>query len=157
MYWFLILSDTLKKKIMGHFELNFRDFDHEKDLFVRALLILQDYRNGLAHDDLISKISPEKSLRLSDIKALFGEDPSFITHDEFIYDQIGHKDLFALLIILFSLIPSAYKNYLKTSVQQRLQTFEAFLGNDALEIRRILNIPSKLLERVDYMSKKLKI
>lgn len=156
--WYKILKNDMKLKIAKEFlQFSYLNDDKEKKEFlVDNLVLLQEYRNNIAHGNrtFLSNVRTEHKKHL-----ILGALPTgILTEDEYSKNDLGKKDLFAVMLSLSSLInnPITFKRFiidLKHIMDKH--TSEKEITTPKGDIYQTLNIPKDFLDRLSkiYNSK----
>lgn len=151
--WYLIFPRELKKHVANEFNYFKIPTDEFLEFFSIALDILNDFRNGLAHGDVLNKIIINDSVHYFQLKYAFSD--KVISEEEFNKQNIGKKDLFGSILLLFMLAPTSYRNILFVQLKSDLALFDDPIGLNSPEIRRLLSIPDRIIERLDFINQEL--
>lgn len=147
--WYLLLPVHLKPAIFREFVPKSMDDNMAIEFFTQSLSALNDYRNGLAHGDVLNKIHVKTTVHLKQIRHVF--DPSVVTDEEFNSQNIGKGDVYGLILLLFILAPLEYQPILHAQLIQNLTSFNDLIKLDSPEARKLLAIPDNILKRIDLI------
>ncbi|WP_308888807.1 Abi family protein [Weissella confusa] len=147
--WFDIMDGHLRRNIASNFKIGIADSDKVIEFFSMALDLIRQYRNGLAHGDVINKITSTTELNWIHIEELFAD--SIISKSEFTIQNIGKSDLFALFMALSILAPEMHQLYFKNDFNARIDGFNQLFDSDTSVTRRLLNLPNDFERRIDEM------
>ena len=150
MRWFNILPSEFKKSIVSEFNINISDYEIAIEFFPMAMDLIRQYRNGLAHGDIINKIRSTTELHIDHLEMLF-PNTSIISRPEYTNNNIGRSDLYALLLSLVVLSSKTHIWLFKNDFLNRLEIMENVLKSDSSSIRRILNVPDNLAFRINLL------
>jgi|GEM_PF-6175558 len=151
--WYQILPVELKKVLLNEFNY----FNMPEDMFLEffriSLDILNDFRNGLAHGDILNKIIIRDSVHYHHLSHAFSS--SVISQQEFNVQHVGKNDLYGAVLILFMLAPTNYKQLMHVQLKNDLILFDSLIKLDSSQARRLLGIPDNILDRLDKIKEDL--
>ena len=147
--WFDIMDSTSRRNIVSNFNINISDPEKSIEFFSMALDLMRQFRNGLAHGDVINKISSSTELSWIHINELFSE--SVISKSEFTIQGIGKSDLFGLFMVLSVLAPEMHQVYFRNDFNSRIDSFNQLFASNSSITRRLLNMPDDFERRIDEM------
>lgn len=147
-HWYDISPEIVKKSVVAEFNFNFENDDRNLEFFKMSLMFLLDFRNGLAHGDVINKIKPFTKIHWWVWKKFY--DFTVLTHEEYGQQNLGQNDLYALILILGIFLPTSEGVILRNSLITYLTTLnDNFMPLSEAPMRRLLGgIPSNVLLRL---------
>ena len=151
--WYLLLPTTLKEQVIAEFNYFNMPTDQFLEFFKISLDILNDFRNGLAHGDVLNKIIVKKSVHYFHLEYAFSE--KVISNQEFNMQCIAKNDFFGSILLLFMLAPSVYRNILYVDLKSTLSLFNNELDLSSSQSRRLLGIPDRIIERLDTINQEI--
>lgn len=154
--WYKSLKNNLQIEIifLAFPNINFitssgnKDFDSNLSFANSALTIMKDFRNSIAHGDLLNKINFSISLSWNHLRRLLNLS-GVLTCNEF-NSGIGKKDIFSIYLLIIILSDERQKTLLFPNTKVIL--FQAYdsLGNSLTkDINKVFNIPDNFLSRID--------
>lgn len=147
--WFDIMDSTSRRNIVSNFNIKLSDPEKDIEFFSMALDLIRQFRNGLAHGDVINKISSSTELNWIHVEELFTD--SIISKSEFTVQGIGKSDLFGLFMVLSVLAPEMHQLYFKNDFSSRISGFNQLFSSNTSITRRLLNMPDDFERRIDEM------
>lgn len=148
--WFKILSPVQKRSIVADFNINLGGEEDSIEFFSMSLDLIRQYRNGLAHGDIINKIHSTTDLNIEHLEKLF-PNKSIISRPEYVNNKIGRSDLYGLLLSLVALSSELHLLLFKADFLNRISTIQSLLGTDSASFRRVLNVPDNLVSRLNLL------
>lgn len=151
--WYFLLPAKLKEQVTNEF--NYFNIPKERflEFFKISLDILNDFRNGLAHGDVLNKIIIKDSVHYFHLKYAFSE--NIISEQEFNTQRIGNNDLFGSILLLFMLAPTVYRQILYIDLKSTLGLFNTEIDLNSSQSRRLLGIPDRIIERLDTINQEI--
>ena len=151
--WYFLLPDKLKEQVTNEF--NYFNIPKKTflEFFTISLDILNDFRNGLAHGDVLNKIIIKDSVHYFHLKYAFSE--NIISEQEFNIQGIAKNDLFGSILLLFMLAPTVYRQILYIDLKSTLGLFNTEIDLNSSQSRRLLGIPDRIIERLDTINQEI--
>lgn len=147
-YWYDIAPEIVKKCVVSEFNFNFEKNNRNLEFFKMSLDFLLDFRNGLAHGDVINKIKPFTKIHRWAWQKFY--DSSILTRKEYGRQELGQNDLYALILILGIFLPPAEGVILRGRLITYLTALDTFFPLSEAPMRRLLGgIPSNILSRLN--------
>ena len=151
--WYLVLPLDLKKQVISEFNYFDMPTDRFLEFFKISLDILNDFRNGLAHGDVLNKIIINSSVHYFQLKYAFSE--NVISKQEFNTQGIGKMDFFGSILLLFMLAPTVYRQILYLDLKSTLSLFNTAIDLSSSQMRRLLGIPDNIVERLETINQEI--
>lgn len=146
-HWYMVSPNKVRKNVVSEFILTFDTQEKSMESFELILQILLDFRNGLAHGDVISKISSRTKIHYWIWQNFYNDNVINIT--EYEENNLGKNDLYALFLILGILLSKVEKTILLSSLKGYLQTLNDILPINEAPMRRLLGgLPSDFIDRI---------
>ncbi|GAO99902.1 Abi family protein [Fructobacillus ficulneus] len=154
--WYAISPFEVKKGLMEELNINMtksskeNEFYQEIEFFSISMKYLLDFRNGLAHGDIINKIYPRVDNNINHLNKFYG--PNVISDSEY-NNGLGRKDIYGLLLILGIFLPSQEIVIFRELLESYLQLLEKeFLPLSDSRTRRILGgLPSNIMDKLNLI------
>ncbi|WP_288846632.1 Abi family protein [uncultured Fructobacillus sp.] len=151
--WYSISPIRIKIRLIKEIGLQLSDYpendSYEKELEFLALSLkfLLDYRNGLAHGDVLNKIIPRVDNHIDHLNKLYKND--IINRQEFI-NGIGKKDLYGLILLLGAFLPPNETKIFYELFESYIELIENefFPITDARTRRLLGGLPSNISTRL---------
>lgn len=145
--WYMVSPNKVRKNVVSEFILTSDMQEKSMESFELILQLLLDFRNGLAHGDVISKISSRAKIHYWIWKNFYGE--NVINIIEYEENNLGKSDLYALFLILGIFLSKVEKAILLSSLKGYLQTLDDILPINEAPMRRLLGgLPSNFIDRI---------
>lgn len=150
--WYNSLKNNLQQEIIFLafpnviFSQTNRHYDPNNLSFINnALTMIKDFRNGIAHGDLLNKINLSLTLSWSHISHLFNLN-GIIIKKKFA-SGVGKNDLLSIYLIIFVLSDIRQLQLLVPSTETLINQAHATLGPSMMKpINRVFNIPDDFLD-----------
>ena len=150
--WYTISQEDIKQKVVSEFNLHFDDEEKDRESFRLIFLFLIAFRNGLAHGDVINKISPRVIIHYWIWKNFY--DDNIINLIDYEENKLGKNDLYALFLIFGIFLSKEEKALLLSSMKSYLQALNDILPITEAPMRRLLGgLPSDFISRIDHILK----
>ncbi|GIC70573.1 Abi family protein [Fructobacillus tropaeoli] len=151
-HWYIISPSKIKENTVNEFNFGFDSVDTNLEFFKQALDFLVEYRNGLAHGDVINKIIPKHHLPFDKLKHFYND--NVIANVEYTKQGYGKNDLFGLIMLISIFTPEYEKKLFKEQIVSFIDVFDSILPISEAPMRRILgNIPPDIFNRIDNIFK----
>lgn len=121
--------------------------DEKKEFFKKSLVIIRKYRNNIAHGHKIFIKSIKEELPKKQVLII----SSNLITDKDYRAGIGHNDIFAVIIILSTLLDKTYSILFLSEVINLLNSFNIYTFSMRKSLLEMLSLPSDFLKKLEAM------
>ncbi|MBJ7631638.1 Abi family protein [Weissella confusa] len=157
LYWYEILPTESKERVIKSFALSrfFANNADQLEFFKQSMMLIRDFRNGLAHGDVLNKISPRVDTNLGKLNTVFKGNEAIITNSEY-NAGIGKHDLYALIMTLSIMLNySPARIILVMNLKRFFSELDNLMRINEAPMRRLLGIPQNIFDRMDAITNSL--
>lgn len=157
LYWYEILPTESKERVIKSFALSrfFANNADQLEFFKQSMMLIRDFRNGLAHGDVLNKISPRVDTNFGKLNTVFKGNEAIITNSEY-NEGIGKHDLYALIMTLSIMLNySPARIILVMNLKRFFSELDNLMRINEAPMRRLLGIPQNIIDRMDAITNSL--
>lgn len=147
-HWFMVSPVHIQQALVEDFQFSLESKALELDFFQQSLRLLLDFRNGLAHGELVGRLRANKNLPLHFLQSFYTD--NLIDYKRYQKGQAKSNDLFTLFLLLGIFLKQSERQIFKDQLLNLLKIFDSLIPLNTQPMRQLLgNVPNELLARLD--------